>query len=141
MKGKGSKGGWDTGRRTLPFPRPRRPPLPAARACIPVCSNARTSACTYVQATDPERESSRPSAASERARGLELLHRARARPHGLGLVLRALHGQPHVGHLLAHAGRGRRIRFAEMKVEEEKVERPTLRFHGGWAEFVDVEDF
>ena len=42
----------------------------------------------------------------ERAGGLELVHRARARAHVLGLVHRALHRQADVGHLLADAGRG-----------------------------------
>ena len=38
--------------------------------------------------------------------GLELVHRAGAGAHVLGLVHRALHRHADVGHLLAHAGRG-----------------------------------
>ena len=42
----------------------------------------------------------------ERAGLLELLDRGRAGAHRLGLVLGALHREPEVGHLLAHAVRG-----------------------------------
>ena len=42
----------------------------------------------------------------EGAGRLELLHRARTGAHVLRLVLRPLHREPDVGHLLAHAGRG-----------------------------------
>ena len=54
-----------------------------------------------VVATAAERE-----VVVEGARGLELLHRAGAGAHVLGLVLRALHREPDVGHLLADAGGG-----------------------------------